>query len=261
MKQLPAQPNQSLMDGLACLQAVATTASPRGSRELARQLGMEPTRVNRLLKTLAHLGLTTQDAKKKYAAGPAIHILSAQTLFASGLLRQALPALRALQQLNGVVALGVLWRDQVSYLCHALPDHPIEEGIGRLGVFPATQSSIGLVLLAQKPDAEIRSLFQGKKIPRYGADVTHLIKDLHIVRAQGYARVDEATGITSLAVPVGANPSSAIAVSGTAIRRNFTSAFDLLAKSVAGVGQCVPRATLQRLPSLQRTSRRHRTQR
>ncbi len=223
------------MDGLTCLQAVAMTTTPIGSRDLARQLGMEPTRVNRLLKTLAHLGLTTQDTRKKYTTGPAIHILSAQTLFASGLLRQTLPALRGLQQLDCIVALGVLWNDQVAYLCHALPDQPVEDGIGRLGLFPATQSSIGMVLLARKTDAEIRSLFKGKNIPRYGSDISHLIQDLNLVRSHGYAHVDEETGVTSLAVPVGANPISAIAVSGAAVRKNFTQALHLLMKSVDGL--------------------------
>jgi len=235
MKSLPAQPNQSLIDGLACLQTIATIASPVGSRELARQLGMEPTRANRLLKTLAHLGLTTQDAKSKYAIGPAIHVLSAQTLFASGLLQRALPVLRALHQIDAIVALGVLWNDQVSYLCHALPGRPLEEGIGRFGVFPATQSSIGMALLARKKDAEIRVLFKGKEIPNYGSGLTGLIRDLNIVRRQGYAGVDDSNGGASLAVPVGENPISAIAVSGTAVRRNRADVLQSLTQSVAGL--------------------------
>ncbi len=233
MKHLPAQPNQSLIDGLTCLQAVAMATGPIGSRELARQLGIEPTRANRLLKTLAYLGLTTQDDKAKYSTGPAIHILSAQTLFASGLLRTALPALRVLQKLDCIVALGVLWNDQVSYLCHALPDRPIEEGIGRLGVFPATQSSIGMVLLSRKSDAEIRSIFRNKEIPRYGVDLTKLLQELHRVRLQGFARVDENNGGTSLAMPVGANSISAIAVSGPSVQTNFAQALHALKKTVA----------------------------
>ena len=41
VKMLPAQPNQSLIDGLECLQALSSTDRPVGSRELARMLGLE----------------------------------------------------------------------------------------------------------------------------------------------------------------------------------------------------------------------------
>jgi hypothetical protein len=40
---LPAQPNQSLIDGLECFQAVVAAGRPVGGRELARTLGVEPT--------------------------------------------------------------------------------------------------------------------------------------------------------------------------------------------------------------------------
>jgi len=90
---LPAQPNQSLIDGLACLQQLASEREPVGGRELARDLGLEPTRVHRLLRTLAHLGLAQQDAQRRYRPGPGIHVLAAQAMFGSGLLRRALPVL------------------------------------------------------------------------------------------------------------------------------------------------------------------------
>lgn len=230
MKQLPAQPNQSLIDGLTCLQAVATAADPVGSRELARQLRMEPTRINRLLKTLAHLGLTAQTGNKKYSIGPAIHVLSAQTLFASGLLRNALPILRELHQFNCITALGVLWQDHVSYLCHALPDSPMEEGLGRVSLYPATQSSIGMVLLAAKPDSEIRRLYARKQIPGYGQKLNSLINDLKTIRKQGHAVIETDDNI-SLAVPIGSNPDAAIALSGKNVRKQFNICLNSLSQA------------------------------
>ena len=86
---LNAQPNQSLIDGIATLQALAMSPEPIGSRELARQLGIDSTKVNRLLKTLAYLGIARQTANRKYTAGPGMHVLAAQSLFASGLIRRA----------------------------------------------------------------------------------------------------------------------------------------------------------------------------
>ena len=78
-----AQPNQSLIDGIAVLQALAVSPDPVGGRELARRLGFEPTRVNRLLKTLAYLNIARQTADRRYAPGPGMTVLAAQSLFAS----------------------------------------------------------------------------------------------------------------------------------------------------------------------------------
>ena len=127
---LPAQPNQSLIDGVRCLQAVATAGVPIGGRELARRLEMEPTRANRLLKTLAAQGFLHQDGDRKYQPGAGMHVLAAQSLHGSGMLQRALPVLARLRRRRPalIVALGVLWHDQVSYLYHADPQTPPHQG-------------------------------------------------------------------------------------------------------------------------------------
>ena len=149
---LNAQPNQSLIDGIATLQALAMSPEPIGSRELARQLGIDSTKVNRLLKTLAYLGIARQTANRKYTAGPGMHVLAAQSLFASGLIRRALPVLEGLRRFGHTVALGVLWGDSVSYLFHAPPGIEASRGLGRIGLLPATTSGIGIVLLSEHDD-------------------------------------------------------------------------------------------------------------
>jgi DNA-binding IclR family transcriptional regulator len=141
------------------LQAVAGSESPVGSRQLARELGLEPTRVNRLLKTLAALGLIAQTAGRRYAAGPGIHILAAQSLYASGLIRYALPVLESLHDTGYLVAMGVLWRDKVSYLYHAAPGTPSIEAVGTRGFFPAMESGIGRLLTAYEPLEHIDTIY------------------------------------------------------------------------------------------------------
>ena len=76
---------------------------------MARQLGANPTRVNRLLKTLAYLGIARQTANRKYTPGPGMHVLAAQSLFASGLIRRAMPVLEDLRRFGHTVAMGVLF--------------------------------------------------------------------------------------------------------------------------------------------------------
>jgi hypothetical protein len=133
---LNAQPNKSLIDGIATLQALATSPDPVGSRELARRLNIDSVKVNRLLKTLAYLGIARQTADRKYTAGPGMHVLAAQSLFASGLIRNALPVLEGLRRFGHTVALGVLWQDNVSYLFHAPPGIEASRGLGRIGLLP-----------------------------------------------------------------------------------------------------------------------------
>ncbi|WP_213948783.1 helix-turn-helix domain-containing protein [Luteibacter sp. dw_328] len=184
-----AQPNQSLIDGILTLQALASASEPVGCRELARQLGANTTRVNRLLKTLAYMGIVRQTSDRKYAPGPGMHVLAAQSLFASGLIRRALPELERLRRFGHTVAMGVLWNDSVSYLFHAPPGIEAARGLGRIGLLPATTSGIGIVLLAQLPDDEVREIYADRDIPMFPEGVDSLLVTLAKTRKQGYARV------------------------------------------------------------------------
>jgi len=211
-----AQPNQSLIDGIVTLQALATSPEPVGCRELARRLDANPTRVNRLLKTLAYMGIVRQTADRKYTAGPGMHVLAAQSLFASGLIRRALPVLESLRRFGHTVAMGVLWNDSVSYLFHAPPGIEAARGLGRIGLLPATTSGIGIELLAQLPDDEVRELYGEREIPMFPAGIDELLQTLAQVRAQRYARVHVADDRDHhiVAVAVGEPVYAGIAMSG-----------------------------------------------
>ncbi|HWU96576.1 MAG TPA: helix-turn-helix domain-containing protein [Sphingomonas sp.] len=186
---LNAQPNQSLIDGIATLQALATSPEPVGCRELARRLDADPTKINRLLKTLAYLGIARQTANRKYTAGAGMHVLAAQSLFASGLINRALPVLEGLRRFGHTVALGVLWGDSVSYLFHAPPGIEASRGLGRIGLLPATTSGIGIVLLSELDDDEVRDIYRDKDIPMFPEGIEQLLAKLGEVRRLGYARV------------------------------------------------------------------------
>lgn len=184
-----AQPNQSLIDGIATLQALATSPEPVGCRELARRIGLDPTKVNRLLKTLTYLGIARQTSNRKYTAGSGMHVLAAQSLFASGLIHRALPALERLRRFGHTVALGVLWNDNVSYLFHAPPGLEAARGLGRIGLLPATTSGIGIALLSELDDEQVRHIYQEREIPRFPDGINQLLEKLAEVRRLGYARV------------------------------------------------------------------------
>jgi DNA-binding IclR family transcriptional regulator len=228
---LPAQPNQSLIDGLACLQALASSGKPVGSREMARQLGMEPTRVNRLLKTLAALGIAQQNADKQYIPGAGMHVLAAQAMFGSGLMRRALVRLEDLHRFKLSVAMGVLWRDQVAYLYHANPGMKSSEALGRVGLFPATRSGIGMALLAGLPVDDVKSLYAEQSIPGFPNGLTSLLSALAKVREDGMALVRPYDHDTqTLAVSI-EGESAAIAFSGTWDTKRTKELFEALHKT------------------------------
>lgn len=207
---MSSQPNQSLIDGLDCLQFLASSRQPVGCREAARALALDPMRANRLLKTLATIGLARQDEKKKYAIGPGIHALTAQALFGSSVLKQALPLIKEMDHPGLTVAIGVLWRGYVTYLFHGVIDKGVEQGIGRIGLVPCLNSSIGRLLLAYETDEEIEQIRMNseKKITKRA-----LFASVKAIRKQHYAVVESDRNV-GLAVPIGRPPAMGIALAG-----------------------------------------------
>ncbi len=212
------------------MQALALASQPLGCRELARSLDLNPMRANRLLKTLADIGLAQQDDKKRYAIGPGIHALAAQSMFGSGLLRRALPLLKDLdrQRFAGLtVAIGVLWRDQVTYIFHGNLDNDLDQGIGRVNLHPASQSSIGMILLAQQSD-EILNYLYPQDCPGY-KQKSDFMAAINKARQLSYAAIKSESAVPhfSLAVPVAtqssadAKPTIALAFSGIDIQADL----------------------------------------
>ncbi len=232
-----AQPNQSLIDGITTLQALATSDRPVGGRELSRRLGFEPTRVNRLLKTLAYLGIARQTSDRKYTSGPGMHVLAAQGLFASGLVRRAVPALEELRSYNLVVAMGVLWQDVVSYIYHAPPGIASSEALGRVGVFPATRGGIGLSLLADLEDEEVIEIYDGKEIENFPQGIGQLLDELNQIRSKGFTRrlVKPEQNQHTLAINVGQPTHSAIALSGWIPEENSAQLLSALEKAKTSI--------------------------
>jgi DNA-binding IclR family transcriptional regulator len=204
----PAQPNRSLVGGLECLEYLAGAGRPVGSREAARALGLEPTRANRLLGTLAWMGLAERTADRKYTAGSGLHVLAAMSLRGSRLLSTAAPHLARLgDELPGFsVALGVLWRRQVVYLYFAGPGEDARVAIASRDLFPAEKSSIGQVLLAGMGEGAVRELYADRE----AGEVERLTGELEGVRREGYALVNERT----LGIAVGEPAVAGIALAG-----------------------------------------------
>ena len=214
---LPKQPNKSLIDGISCLQGVVSRTEHVGVSELSQMLGMEQTKVHRLLRTLAHLGFTQQNGSRKYGPGPAIYALAAQTLYSSHFIRDALGPLEELRAKQAhIVAMGGVWNRRGNYLYHAKRGTPLEQAIGTFGNWPAADSGIGLAVMAGMDDTEIRRLYEGRELEFDKKGVDGLLKRVAGVRKKGHAIVETHSEEhnTTIALPLASNPIVGVGISG-----------------------------------------------
>jgi DNA-binding IclR family transcriptional regulator len=205
MNKLPAQKVNGLIDGIEVLQELAMAGEATSGKAIADKLGLNSVRVNRLLKTLDYLGLAHRDSSRRYSIGSAMHILAAQSMAASGLLARALPQLQKLSKLDKVVALGVLWKDQVCYLYHNNNPEDFNAGLTRVKLYPALESSIGVALLAELDEIQLK-LTLGE---RYTEKVKKMLQK---VSKNGFTALKHHDHI-SLAMPIGKPAYAALAIS------------------------------------------------
>ena len=203
---MSSQPNQSLIDGIRCLQYLVSSDRAIGCRELSRLMGINTTRVNRLLMTMASIGLTMQDEQRRYLPGPGIHALAAQSIRGSRLFSSALPKLERLAPRDIVVALGVLWEDQVIYIWHSVPGSPTSQALAGFHMLPAWQSVIGMSLLAAESDETLTARFSPEQWQLLGPHVAQQ-------RSRGHVIWHHEDGEVSMARPLGLH-SAALAFAG-----------------------------------------------
>lgn len=193
-----------MMLGMKCLEALALADGPMGSREMARQFGIEHTKIHRALGTLAHLGLAQATDKGKYRPGPAIHVLAAQSLRGSRLLASAMPHLRALRANGTTVALGVLWEEYICYLVHCRPGRPLEDSIGRHELWPLNESSLGVLLYALRDESAEAEHPPMRLVRPASSPVVDMERYAEAVREHRMARLTyKQCDVVSVAVPIG----------------------------------------------------------
>jgi len=196
----PAQPNQSIIDSLTMLQAVVGASGPVGCTQLAREYGLDVTRVNRILGTLAYLGVLKRTRSRKYVAGAGVHVLATMSLGSSNLIRCSMALVKALERKTKMAGtVGFLWRTRVTYIHYGPAGQAGAMPWTGSALMPAHEAAIGRVLLAQYPNEEIRR--QYKEYARnMDVDVRKLIGILDRVRTNGYAK---SKGYNSVAVAIG----------------------------------------------------------
>ena len=163
--------NKSVLNSILCLQHLAASQGAVGVREMARLLELDTAKVSRLLKTLETVGLTQQDAQRKYSVGPGIQVLAALSIHSSPFYRAAIEAVENVAHERFVIALGVLWQGRVVYLIHAKPGRAAAQSLGAYEVIPADQSIIGISLLARQTDDVITRMIGEERFQAVADDI------------------------------------------------------------------------------------------
>jgi IclR family transcriptional regulator, pca regulon regulatory protein len=202
---------QSLERGLAVIGAFDVEHPQLTLSEVARQCDLTRAAARRFLLTLADLGYVQTDGRL-FRLSPRVLELGYAYLSSLGLPEIAEPHLEGLvRQIHESSSLCVLDGDDIVYVAR-VPTRRIMTVSITVGTrFPAYLTSVGRVMLAHLPDAELDTYLDrlsrsdpARPTARTIASADRLRVELKRVRDQGYAIVDQELeeGLRSVAVPV-----------------------------------------------------------
>lgn len=176
--------------------------------EVARLTGLERATARRCLLTLVGEGYAGFDGKF-YWLLPRVLRLGFAYLSSTPLPRLVQPFLERLAgETNESCSASTLDGTEIVYIARASQRRVMSIGLSVGSRLPAYCSSMGRVLLAAKPERELRALLQAMPRPRLTArtitEEAPLLAELARVRAQGYAIVDQELepGLRAIAVPL-----------------------------------------------------------
>lgn len=194
---------------LELIEQVAASTEPIALSELARRLDMPKSSAHALTRTLSDEGYLARDARGAYSLGPRLMSLLGQLPSQYELPRLARPIMRHLVDATGETALlgvrhgaGIVYIEQVEspqFVRYVAP-------LGERRSLHCT--SIGKIYLARLPAKEANDFLRSRKLQALTShtkrDVDELVRELEIVRLQGYAINDQESveGVTAVAVPV-----------------------------------------------------------
>ena len=198
----------SLARGLAVIRAFADSRKPQTIAQISQQTGIPRAAVRRCLHTLRQLGYVDAELNN-FSLRPKILTLGYSYLSSTPLTIAAQPCLNGVSKALGESSsLAVLEEDQVLYVARAATSRVMSVSLSAGSRLPAYCTSLGRVLLAQLPDAELDAYLARTELqPRTEHTITdpaRLREVLAGVKRDGYAIINEELelGLRSIAVPV-----------------------------------------------------------
>jgi DNA-binding IclR family transcriptional regulator len=175
------------------LRRIAEGDTAANMSRTARALDINRTTLLRLLRTLeAERFIAPLGEGAGWRIGPALIGLAAQALAADDLAGIATPVLAQLAETLGLSAhLAVLDGREVVYLIRRAPNLSFVSNIRVGSRLPAHAANMGRIILAHLPEAEVRRLYAGVKLPaateHTATTLDALMARIAADRAQGLA--------------------------------------------------------------------------
>jgi DNA-binding IclR family transcriptional regulator len=191
----------------AVLEKVAISETPRGVNELARELKLPPSNVHRILRALISLHYVMQDDRSAYSVTPRLFEMGMAAGGRIDLRTIAHPVLEALgARTKEAVGLTTLEGSDIVYIDNIESPYPIR-AFARVGNrIPAFNSSAGRAILAFLPDGaeQLRAMKRKPSTARTVTDLDELMKQLALVRKQGFAivREERVDRVSAVAAPI-----------------------------------------------------------
>jgi len=198
----------SLARGLAVIRAFADSRQPQTIAQISQQTGIPRAAVRRCLHTLKQLGYVEAELKN-FTLRPKVLTLGYSYLSSTPLTLSAQPCLDQVSKALGESSsLAVLEEDQVLYVARSATSRVMSVSLSAGSRLPAYCTSLGRVLLAHLPAAELDAYLArttlAQKTVNTITSADALRAELARVREQGYALNNEELelGLRSIAVPV-----------------------------------------------------------
>ena len=199
---------QSLERGLSVIRAFDAEHPKLSLSEVAASTGLSRAAARRFLHTLVNLGYMRVEGSQ-FALRPKILELGYAYLSSLSLPEVALPHLEQLvEQVRESSSVSELDGEDVVYIARVPTRRIMTVAISVGTRFPAYATSMGRVLLAGRPDDWLDAYLESAKLRALTAhtvaDPSSLRAELHKIRAQGWAIVDQELeeGLRSVAAPI-----------------------------------------------------------
>jgi DNA-binding IclR family transcriptional regulator len=228
--------NQSVMRAIDILALLADGSEPLGVREIARRLGLAPSNVQRLIKTLTRAGLLEQtESTLRYNIGYRAFQIGNAFVGQSSLYSAVMPELYALAVQHITGFLGVRRDRRIVYLATVQSEGPVAINHRPGSETHLHSTAMGKALLAEMDDDAICALLGSRPLPRLTprtkVSLPQLLKDIHNIRHVGYAVSEEENrqGFFSAGAVVRDVSDTAIAVVSGAVPTGMLSANNRIA--------------------------------
>ena len=238
---------QSFARGLAVIRTFSAEAPRQTLTEVAQRAGLTRAGARRILLTLAQLGYVKSDGRL-FELTPKILDLGFAYLSSLPLWNRAEPVMEELvDQVHESCSAAVLDGAEIVYVLRVPTRRIMSINLGIGSRLPAAATSMGRVLLAALPRAEVDALLAAQPLQAFNArtitEPAALHAELARVREQGWCLVDQELeeGLVSIAAPIVDRRGVAIA-----------------ALNVSGQAQRTPPARMEAefLPRLREAARR-----